>query len=139
MPESATHATLVQTVICFTEREFGALANIAIREDSVRPMRGERPPRIAGYTPDIYATDVPTTRTLVGEAKTRADLETEHSRRQIAAFLAFLSKTPNAVFVLAVPLSAGPTARRLAFELNTPFVGSATRIVVLDGASTSAW
>lgn len=137
MPESETHAGLVQTVIAFAEREFGSLIEIAVREDAVRPLRGERPPRIEGYTPDVHASDVPTTRTLIGEAKTRADLEREHSRRQISAFLRYLANTTGGVFVLAVPLVAGATARRLVAELNAPYVSSATRIVVLDGYSAS--
>jgi hypothetical protein len=136
MPESATHASLVQAVIMFAEREFGAFVEIAVREDAVRPMRGERPPRIEGYTPDVHATDVPTTKTIVGEAKTQRDLETDHSRRQIAAFLRHLSNTPGGVFVLAVPLAAGATARRLLAELNAPFVNATTRLVVLDGSTS---
>lgn len=134
MPESTTHAALVQAVIAFAEVQLGALVDIAVREDAVRPVRGERPPRIEGYTPDVHATDVPTTRTLIGEAKTRADLETDHSRRQISAFLSYLAKTPGGVFVLAVPLTAGTTARRLLAELSAPLAGAAPQVVVLDGS-----
>jgi hypothetical protein len=134
MPESSTHAALVQTVIAFAEVELGALADIAVREDALRPLRGERPPKIDGYIPDVHATDVPTTRTLIGEAKTRADLETDHSRRQISAFLSYITKSPGGIFVLAVPLVAGPTARRLLAALREPLPGSAPRFVVLDGS-----
>lgn len=137
MPESATHAALVQDVIAFVERDLGALAEIAVREDAVRPLRGERPPRIGGFVPDVYATDVPTTRTVIGEAKTRADLETEHSRRQVAAFLRHLAQTPGGVFVLAVPLAAGATARRLLAELSAPLASEGPRLVVLDGSGRS--
>ena len=132
MTESLTHATLVRAVIAFAEREFGAIADIAVRDDSLRPIRGERPPRIEGYTPDVYATDVPTTKTLLGEAKTKADLETDHSRRQIAAFLRYLAHTPGGMFVLAVPFTVGATGRRMVAELNAPFTNSATQIVVLN-------
>ena len=137
MPESETHARLVRMVIAFAERELGVLAEIAVRDDAVRPMRGERPPRIEGYTPDVHAVDVPTTRTLVGEAKTRIDLETDRSRQQISAFLRYLAQTPSGLFVLAVPLPAGATARRLLAGLNAPFANSVTRVVVLDGYALS--
>ena len=132
MPESATHAGLVQAVIAYVKHEFGDLAEFAIREDAVRPVRGERPPMIEGYVPDVFATDVPTTMTLIGEAKTQQDIETDHSRRQISAFLSYLSKTPNGVFVLSVPLAAGAMARRLLAEINWPFASATTRTVVLD-------
>jgi hypothetical protein len=134
MPESATHADLVQAIVAYAARTLGPLSAIAVREDAVRPLRGERPPRIGGYTPDVHATDVPTTTTLIGEAKTKQDLETEHSRRQISAFLKYLAVTPHGIFVLAVPLAAGASARRLLAELQAPFSGSSTSIIVLDGS-----
>lgn len=135
MPESPTHALLVQRVISFVEVELGPLANLAVSEDSVRPIRGERPPRIGGYTPDVHACDVPTRRTVIGEAKTRADLENDHSRRQISAFLTHLAQTPGGTFVLAVPYVAGATARRLLAELCLPLGSRAPGYVVLDGTN----
>ena len=133
MPESATHAGLVQAIIDYMEREFGTLAEIAVREDVVLARRGERPPRVGGFVPDVYATDVPTTRTLIGEAKTQRDLETDHSRQQIEAFLSYLAQTPNGVFVLSVPLPAGATARRQVAELGMRVPESETQVIVLDG------
>ena len=132
MPESATHAGLVQAIVRYAKREFGGLADVAVREDAVRPLRGEKPPRIEGYVPDVFITDVPNTTTLIGEAKTRQDLETDHSRRQIVAFLSYLSKTPRGIFVLSVPMVAGATAQRLLSELNEPFACAPTKTVVLD-------
>lgn len=134
MPESATHASLVQAIVAFAESELGTLAEIAVREDALRPLRGEKPPRVEGYTPDVHATNIPTTRTLIGEAKTRLDLENEHSRQQISAFLRYLSYTAGGIFVLAVPLIAGATARRLVTELAAPLDNAAPRLVVLDGS-----
>lgn len=132
MPESATHAHLVQAIILYVEREFGDLAQIAVWEDAVHPFRGEKPPRIGGCVPDVFATDVPTTMTLIGEAKTQSDIENDHSRRQIFAFLDYLSKTPNGIFVFSVPLVSSAKANRLLSEINRPFSASGTRTVVLD-------
>lgn len=83
--------------------------------------------------PDVYATDVPTTRTLIGEAKTRQDLETNHSRQQIEAFLGYLAFTPKGVFILSVPLAAAATARRQVAELARRVPPSETQVIVLDG------
>lgn len=135
MPESAIHAGLVQAVIAFAEQELGMLASLAVRDDSVRPLRGERPPRIHGYVPDVFATNVPTTATLIGEAKTRQDLETERSQEQISAFLRYLSQTPNGIFVLGVPRAAVATARRLVAQLHAPFPATQTRTIVIDGSA----
>jgi hypothetical protein len=133
MSESSTHASLVLALIEFAALELGPLADLAVRDDSVRPMRGERPPRINGHVPDLYATNVPTTATLIGEAKTRADLETERSQGQIAAFLEYLAHTPGSIFVLGVPPSTVATGRRLVERLNAPFAVAGTRTVVISG------
>ncbi len=133
MGESGTHAELVTALIAYADAEFGGLANVSVRHDAVRPLRGERPPRVNGYVPDVYATDVPTTATLIGEAKTRVDLETDHTRKQIQAFLFYLSQTPNGIFALSVPLAAAMTARRLLLEMKASFPATQTRTVVLDG------
>jgi len=138
MSESATHAGLVRSIVQFAEGEFGSLENVDVRDDAIRPMRGEKPPRIVGYIPDVYAINVPTTRTLIGEAKTPTDLESHRSQLQIAAFLEFLARTPSGIFVLAVPLNTGATARRVVAQLNAPFARVSTRIVVLDQTNL-AW
>ena len=105
----------------------------------MRPVRGEKPPIIEGYVPDVFVTDVPITTTLIGEAKTRLDLETDRSRRQITAFLSYLSKTPRGIFVLSVPMIAGATARHLLSELNESFACAATQTVVLDRPISAGW
>ena len=132
MPESASHASLVQALIVYAEREFGSFAQVAVLHDAIRPLGGERPPRIEGHVPDVFVTDVPTTMTLIGEAKTQRDIDTDHSRQQICAFLSYLSKTPQGIFVLSVPFGAGAMARRVLAQLNKEFADATTRTVVLN-------
>ena len=139
MPESSAHARLVRAIILYAEREYEGLTNLAVQEDAVRPLRGERPPKVEGYVPDVFLTNVPTTMTLIGEAKTQKDLETDHSRQQISAFLSYLSKTPQGVFVLSVPSVAVATARRLVSETSRSFPESTTRTVVLDHQVFTGW
>ena len=138
MPESARHARLVEAIVAHAEHRLGKATDILVREDAVRPRRGERPPKLAGFTPDVYATDVPTTMTLVGEAKTPADLETKHSRAQIAAFLEYLAYTPGGLFVLAVPVAVKPRARWVLRELGRPLGADAPQTVVIDDSGIGA-
>jgi hypothetical protein len=133
MPESATHSVLVKNILKFLDHNFGSLTEIAVREDSPTSQRGERPPMVGGFVPDVFATNVPTTLTVIGEAKTRKDLERAHSQEQILAFLEYLAATPNGVFILSVPFVAGATARRIARIAGSSFVGATTKIIVLDG------
>ena len=138
MPESARHARLVKAIVAHTERRLGNIANISVREDSVHPVQGERPPKLSGFTPDVFATDVPTTMTLVGEAKTAADLETNHSRAQIAAFLEYLAHTQDGLFVLAVPITVKARARSVLKKLGAPLGANAPRTEVIDDSGLEA-
>jgi ATP-dependent helicase YprA (DUF1998 family) len=122
----------VQFILSHIAREFGSLANVAVKEDRALSLRGERPPMIGGYVPDVYVTNVPTTFTVIGEAKTRKDLETEHSQAQVRAFLRFLAHTSGGVFILSVPLAAGATARRIV-NIASKEIPSPPRTIVLDG------
>ena len=135
MPESARHARLVEAIVAHAEHRVGKLTDILVREDAVRPRRGERPPKVSGFTPDVYASDVPTTMTLIGEAKTAADLDTKHSRAQIAAFLQYLAHTPGGLFVLAVPVSVKPRARWVLRELSRPLGSGAPKTEVIDDSA----
>lgn len=137
MPESAQHARLVKAIVSHAERRLGNVTDIVVREDAVRPIRGERPPQIAGFTPDVFATDVPTTKTLIGEAKTAADLENKRSRAQIAAFLEYLAHTSGGLFVLAVPIGFKPRARWVLKELGRPLGADAPQTEVIDDSGTA--
>ena len=132
MPESDLHARLVELLVNFAEREFGNLDNIVLYVDSVRSGRGETPQRIGGYVPDLLARDVPSTRTMVGEAKTQQDLETDHSCEQISAFIDFLVNTPNSLFVLCVPTISAPTAYSIVESIRASLPPSESRTIVLD-------
>jgi len=123
---------LVEAIVAHAEHRLGKITDIMVREDSVRPLRGERPPKVAGFIPDVYASNVPTTMMLIGEAKTAADLETKHSRAQIAAFLKYLALTPGGLFVLAVPVAVKPRARWLLRELVQSFGPDAPQTEVID-------
>ena len=136
MPESARHARLVSAIVAHAERRLGNISELVVREDAVQPCRGERPPRISGFTPDVYATDVPTTITLIGEAKTAADLETAHSRAQIAAFLQYLAHTPGGLLVLAVPITVMARAKSILKELSAHLGTDVPRTEVIDDSST---
>ena len=132
MPESERHARLVKAIISHLEECLGKIDEIMVRDDSIRPLRDERPPKVAGFIPDVYATDVPTTKIVVGEAKTAKDLETEHSRKQIAAFLEYLAHTPNGLFILAVPTNLRARARWVVRELGSSLGTSAPQTEIID-------
>lgn len=100
MGESFSHVRLVELLIaCVRERHADAI----IWADSSIYEEAERPPVIGGHVPDLFARVDNATRYILGEAKTRKDLENEHTYSQIAAFLSYCEKSGNARFIMAVP------------------------------------
>lgn len=110
--ESAKHVFLVEKLIETIERQHRPPRGLMVFADHHR-FGDDRPPTIGGYTPDVFASDVPATFRVVGEAKTPSDLETERSRRQIIAFLDHLVLYKGSTLYLAVPYFAAPRARAI--------------------------
>ncbi|RWN59372.1 hypothetical protein [Mesorhizobium sp.] len=92
-----------------------------------------RPSSIDRYTPDLFASDLPVTFEVIGEAKTPLDLETPRSTRQIAAFLDYLALRPNSSFYLSVPPFAIPRSRIILDRLIRP-EHAKVKILVIDNA-----
>jgi len=110
--ESKAHTTLVENLIHTIDSRHSHARGFIMFADHHR-FGTDRPPMIGGFTPDLFASDVPESFRIIGEAKTSADLDSERTHVQICAFLQHLSLYENAMFYLAVPLYAGPRARTL--------------------------
>jgi hypothetical protein len=138
VPESATHLSLVQDIVDYIENRFSVLAGLIVLTDLPTSERADKPPRVGGYAPDVYAAEVPRTTVLIGEAKTADDLTTSHSRDQIAAFLKFLSYQQRGILVLAVPWQCVPAARIVLASARRSLNCDSSRVetVVLDGIVT---
>jgi hypothetical protein len=110
--ESARHVRLVEALITTVESRHQSPRGLMVFADHHR-FGADRPMTIGGFTPDLFASDVPATFRVVGEAKTADDLESERSRRQVEAFLDHLCLYPDSTFYLAVPYFTAPRARFL--------------------------
>ena len=126
---------LVQIIIDHVRQEYAGVVALRIFHDLPGPLRAEKPDRIAGFVPDVYAFDAPLTVRIIGEAKTQADLETPHSQEQIAAFLAFLGQQERGVFVLAVPWAAKRLAHVLLESKRAAVGAGSVRMIILDDLS----
>lgn len=133
MAESLQHMKLVKAILSYIAEEHREISYLAMLHDLPGLIRGEKPPRIGGFAPDVYAMDAPHTVTIIGEAKTQQDLETEHSRKQIRAFIEFLKDKEKGIFVLAVPWQALPRARGIVNGITQNVVCRSTELVFLDG------
>ena len=134
MPESSQHIRLVEALVRYIEQRYKYLKSMIILCDLPSTVGRDRPPRVGGFGPDVYAADVPTTVTVIGEAKIAEDLVTVHSRQQIEAFLDYLRYQKSGVFVLAVPLLSSATARIVieSAKRATDVKSSEVEIIIID-------
>ena len=132
MAESEKHLELVSCILAHIENTYVGLNSVAIIHDLPGRIGCDKPPKIGQFRPDVYAIDAPLTRTIIGEAKTQSDLETNHTATQFRAFMSFLRLQPNPVFILAVPWQVRVLARTLLLAVQRELHASSVLLVVLD-------
>lgn len=132
LAESSEHSALVQIIIKYIGREHSQIAALGIVNDLSSPLYAEKPSRIGGFVPDVYAFDAPLTTIIIGEAKTQADLETEHSKRQITEFLSFLGHQKTGIFILAVPWQVKRRAHAIVSTIIEAVGAASVKTVTLD-------
>lgn len=130
MAESLVHLHLVGRIVSYVRAEYQAY-QLAVFHDLPNLLGAEKPPRIGGFVPDVFAIDAPPSITILGEAKTVEDLETEHSREQLAAFLTFLRLQPSGILVVAVPWQAQARAKNLVAQLQRQLQCAGVRAIVI--------
>ncbi len=135
MADSLLHLRLVRLVIEHVERVYTVSHQVAVFHDLPGLLGCDKPPRIDGFVPDVYAVDAPTSIVILGEAKTEPDLLTDHSRRQLEAFLRYLGHQERSVFLLAVPWQASATARNLMSKLQRDLGVDNVDVSVIDDIS----
>lgn len=112
MAESSQHLKLVKLILQYFDSRWMSTNGFVVLSDySNRVGDDNKPPRIGGYSPDVFGVDVPLTIMAIGEAKTADDLTRPHSREQLVAYLEHLRYQPRGVLVLAVPCFFAASAR----------------------------
>lgn len=113
MAESAIHTDLVRRLVQWmvTCPEYDESARIFVDLPEVRTEN--KPRSVLGYFPDLICETKIVGSTYIGEAKIASDIETHHSRAQLAGYLKFLSGVENGRLVLAVPWQCVPQSKSL--------------------------
>lgn len=117
--ESAAHKHLVERLIAHVTERHPCPRGLLILADHHR-FGNDRPWNIGQFSPDVFASDLPATFEIVGEAKTPRDLVTPRSARQITAFLDHLSLRSRGFFYLAVPWFAVGQGELIMKQLTGP-------------------
>ena len=101
MPTSDLHQSLVRFLLDRMERELGATASLSA---DLGPLFGlPQPPLLANARPDAMCRCTVSTRIVLGEAKTRRDIQKPHTERQLEAYFAYLCHQRRGELWLAVP------------------------------------
>jgi hypothetical protein len=129
--ESTLHIRLVESLERQVRARHAPPRGLLLLLDHDRYGR-DRPHRCDRYCPDLFASDLPVTFEIVGEAKTPADLERPRSHLQIQGFLDYLSLRPLSWLYLCVPHPTVARAREIVKRLRRP-EHAAVQIEVLAG------
>lgn len=132
MSESSTHRCLVAALIRFVTTMYLHGEERAVLVDSATPGAFQRPPSINGCVPDVYVPRALGGRLIVGEAKTKNDLESRHTFAQLEALLSGCLSHDGGLFILAVPWDAIALARHLLRDLMTGLDVGTAEVKVLD-------
>jgi hypothetical protein len=80
-------------------------------------VRGTHPPLVYGFRPDVWAySDAGDF--VIGEAKTEGDIDTAHTRAQLAAFASWCREDRADHLYIAVPRSAARSLDRMLGEVH---------------------
>jgi hypothetical protein len=95
-----------------------------------------RPPMLEGFVPDMLAETIPRTITVIGEAKSENDLESEHSFHQLLGYFRYLSSMEHSALVISVPWPSAATARAVVKSArNSVTQAGKVRFYILDGVT----
>ena len=132
MSESLTHQHLVRHLVGWLQNQVEDIAHGSIYSDLPTDAGIERPPQLSGYVPDVLCRIRTKSTLYVGEAKTARDLETDHSRKQFSAFLAYLARIEPGTLVIAVPWHTVNRARSLIKFIQQQTDTIPVKVIVLD-------
>lgn len=129
--ESALHVRLVERLIAHIQNRHVAPRGLLVLADH-HAYGANRPSTIDGFTPDVFASDLPVTFEVIGEAKTPLDLETPRSARQLTAFLDYLALRASSSFCLSVPPFTAARTWTIVNRIRRPD-HAGVAITVIDG------
>lgn len=128
MGVSTTHIQLVNAMVDWVVQNRSIDDSALMLVDLPDCPAHSKPGSIKGYIPDLY---IAGNNRLIGEAKTRYDIETRHSREQYIAYISHLKLYENSTFLIAVPWFCVPQIKSIitktqkdlgAFSVSTIFL-----------------
>lgn len=102
MTLSFEHQNLVDLAIewCASQED---QSNFLVFSDTLSEGKNEIPPTIGKFRPDLAWIDLRGKYRFIGEAKSKSDFRSLHTRKQLASFLDVLVEQGNGMLIVAVP------------------------------------
>jgi hypothetical protein len=76
------------------------------------------PPIIGNNRPDVFARDIATSLSIIGEAKTADDIDKRHTFAQLASFFDYLRDQPHSELWMGVPWLCAGMAMRVSVDIR---------------------
>ena len=131
MSQSDAHKNLVIEVSTALTTRYPM---ISITADVQQLFGHSVPPIVGGFRPDVYGKMPGSDATVIAEAKTCGDLDNKHTHNQITAFLRYLEKKRDSLFILSVPGDGADLAKTLLRFMRQDIRIEQTGIEIFDGS-----
>jgi hypothetical protein len=118
MSESFAHSRLVDALEKHVKLNILPYTRGFLFKDLQYKNPTDVPPLINGYRPDIFVDNSYPHKSIIGEAKTRNDLEQRHTEEQLTAFLVYCSRSADTSIMLAVPWDTVRLAKAILQRIN---------------------
>ncbi len=112
MSESDHHRSLVRALAEVISGDSVWTNSPIVYCDMQDDCAADWPPIIGSNRPDIFAKDLASSVSIIGEAKTAEDIDNSHTFEQLASYFGYLQHQPHGELWMGVPwLSAGTAIR----------------------------
>lgn len=132
MPETHQHKRLVEIMVEFVRNTYLNGDTTRLLVDSAVSRDSGRPPIIGGFRPDLFAHQPGSSAVILGEAKSIQDFENLHTLAQLTSFMCYCNKSPESIFVLAVPWIFQRNAESLVQMLKIRHGMKSVKTIVLE-------
>jgi hypothetical protein len=112
MSEGELHGRLVRELTRYM-LSVGPAEHLIVAADAQSGEGWLRPPAVSSFRPDVFIRRRDTDWVWLGEAKSTRDVDTRHTRAQLASYFEYLSSSKGGALVVAVPMQSAGEAHRV--------------------------
>ena len=134
MQRQAEHEAMVSQLLSYCIATYGDHAQVSYALDTVGLGSDNRPPKVGNSRPDVYGKRPSDGIELIGEAKTKGDLENIHTERQVADYAGYVENR-HSILLIIVPWPLTRACKSLVLRVCPEFHSWPTKLVILPGGS----